>query len=168
MIKAMIIAMMKLIPFLSRAIFFPNSFISKGSVTVPIMVNVVMKAATAAVEAPLLRRDAARGKEIKAGMCRIAPNNATRITPPTPDCSPTILEISLDGTKPESSPIRIIIIRTVGIMRKKDFTASISDRFVLALSFIKAKIRQLIVKIFMKIVVEFIFITCPPKNLEIC
>ena len=65
---AITIAMMKLIPFLSRAIFFPNSFISKGRVTVPIIVNVVMKAATAVTDAPLSRNDAAKGNESKAGI----------------------------------------------------------------------------------------------------
>ncbi len=84
---------MKLIPFLSKATFFPSSFISKGSVTTPIMVRVVMNTATEVTDAPLLRRDAAKGKEIKEGICKNAPNNATTSTPKKPACSPTILEI---------------------------------------------------------------------------
>lgn len=156
MMRAIIIAMMKLIPFLSRAFFFPSSFISKGKVTVPIMVNVVIKAATAVIDAPLLRRDAAKGNEIRAGICKIAPNSAIRSTPPNPACSPTILEISFGGTKPRNKPIKIMIMRTIGMMRRKDFAATASDCFAFALSLAKAKIRQPIAKTFMTIAVELI------------
>lgn len=150
---------MKPIPFLSRAIFFPSSFISRGSVIVPIMVNVAMKAATAATDAPLLRSEPAKGNEIRAGICTIAPNNATRSIPANPDCSPTILEITLGGTKPRSKPIKIIIIRTVGRIRKNDFIATFIDCFVFALSLTKETIKQPRAKIFIKIAVEFNYIT---------
>jgi len=149
--------MMKLIPFLSKAIFFPSSFISKGSVTIPIMVNVVMKTATATTDAPLLSSDAAKGNEIREGICKIAPKNAIRSIPLNPDCSPIILEISLGGTNPKSKPIRIIIIRIVGRMRKNDFIATFSDCFVFALSLIKATIRQQRVKALIKIMEKSIF-----------
>ena len=149
---------MKLIPFLNKAIFFPSSFISKGNVMVPIMVNVTMKAATAVTEAPLSRSDAPKGNEIRDGICMIAPDKARRSTPLNPDCSPAILEISLGGTNPNNKPIKSIIIRTVGIMRMNDFSATMSDRFVFALSLIKATIKQMRAKIFIKIAAECIYI----------
>ena len=151
--------MMKLKLFRRKAIFFPNSLISKGNVIVPIIVNVVRKAATAEIDAPLLRRDAAKGNEMRAGMYRIDPMKATRRIPLNPDCSPTILEILLCGTKPKSNPIKIITIRTLGRMLKNDFTANVSDCFVFALFLIKAITRQPIVKVFMKIPVESNFVT---------
>ncbi|MCD6100673.1 MAG: hypothetical protein J7K33_08860, partial [Candidatus Marinimicrobia bacterium] len=48
----------------------------------PIMVKVVMNTATEATAAPPLRRDTANGKEIKEGICKNDPNNATIKTPP--------------------------------------------------------------------------------------
>ena len=60
--RAIIIAIPKLIPFLSKAIFFPNIFISRGSVTIPIIVKLVIKTATEAIDAPLSIREAAKGK----------------------------------------------------------------------------------------------------------
>jgi len=159
MMRAMITAMMKLKLFRRKAIFFPNSLISKGNVTIPIIVNVVRKAATAEIDAPLLRRDAASGNEMRAGMYRIDPMKAIRRIPLNPDCSPIILEILLCGTKPKSNPTKIITIRTLGRMLKNDFTANVSDCLVFALSLIKAITRQPIPKMFMKIVVEFNLIT---------
>ncbi len=85
--------MMKLVPFLSKANFFPNSLISKGRVATPIIVNVVINTATEVTDAPLLKSDAANGNEIKEGICKIAPNNAIMSIPQNPACSPTILEI---------------------------------------------------------------------------
>ena len=169
MIRAIIIAMMKLIPFLRRAIFFPSSFISKGSVTIPIIVNVVMKTASAVIDAPLSSSDAARGNEIRAGICESAPNNATRRTPPNPDCLPIISEISLGGTKPKRKPMKIMMIRTVGRTRRNDFTATNNDCFVFALSIKKETIRQQTAKMFIKTTVEFTFdlppIIIPPPEL---
>jgi len=122
------------------------------------MVNVVMKAATAVTDAPLLISDAARGNETREGICEIAPNNATKSTPPNPDCSPTISEMILGDTKPKNKPIKIMIVKTIGRMRKNDFTATISACLVFALFLIKAKIRQPKVKTLMKIAVELIYI----------
>jgi len=156
MITAIMIAIMKLMPFLSSAIFFPSSFISKGSVIVPIIVNVVMKTATAVIDASLSSSDAARGNEIRAGICRIDPNNAAKITPPKPACSPIISEILLGGTNPKSNPMKTMIISTIGRMRKNDFSPTINACLVFALSLIKARIIQPIAKMFMKMVGELI------------
>jgi hypothetical protein len=123
------------------------------------MVNVVMKAAVAATDAPLLRIDAAKGNESKAGICKTAPNNPTRRTPTNPDCSPTNLDISLGGTKVKSNPISIMMIRTVGRIRKKDLAAIFSDCFVFALSLERANTRQPPAKTFMTMAVELIFHT---------
>jgi len=120
------------------------------------MVNVVMKATTAVIDAPLLMSDAAKGNEINAGMCKIAPTIATRSMPPNPDCLPINLEISVAGTKLISKPIKIMIISTIGRMRKNDPTATISDCFAFFLSLIKAKTKQLKAKMFIKMAVEFI------------
>ena len=87
------IAIIKLIPFLSKAIFFPNSLISNGSVTIPIMVKVAINTATEVIDAPLLRSDAAKGNEIKEGICRIAPRIAMRRIPLNPAPLPAIFEI---------------------------------------------------------------------------
>ena len=151
--------MMKLIPFLSRAILFPSSLISRGNVTVPIMVSVVMKAATAVIDAPLSRSDAAKGNESSAGICRTPPISATSSTPPSPDCSPTNLEISLGGTNAKSKPIRIMMIRMVGRIRKNELAATTTDCLAFALFLAKAKTRALIAKVFMRIAVELILIT---------
>jgi len=126
MISAMIIAIRKLIPFLSSAISLPSSFISRGSVTVPIIVNEVIKAATAVIVAPLLSKAAARGNDIIEGICKIVPANAASSVPLNPDFSPIILEIPSGVTKPKSNPIKIMIIRTTGRMRKNDFAAIMS------------------------------------------
>lgn len=147
---------MKLMPFLNRVIFFPSSFISRGKVTIPTIVNVVMKPATAVTDAPPLRSDAAKGKEIRAGICRIAPKNATKITPPKPACSPTTSEILVGVTKPKSIPMTIMIIKTIGRMRKKDFTATISDCFVFALFLIKEINKQAKANTFINKAVLFI------------
>jgi len=130
-------------PFLNRANLLPSSFISRGRVTIPTIVKVVIKAATVATDAPSLRRDAARGKEIRDGICRIAPRKATNITPLKPACSPTIFEILDAGTKPKSNPIIIIIIKTIGRIRKKERIATIRDCLVFSLSFIKEIDKQI-------------------------
>ena len=147
---------MKLMPLRSRAIFLPSSFISRGKVTIPTIVNVVMKAATAVTDAPPLRSDAAKGKEIRAGICRIAPKNAIIITPPKPACSPITSETLVGGTKPKSTPMTIMIVKTIGRMRKKDFTATISDRFVFALFLVKETSKQTKANTFINKAVLFI------------
>ena len=114
----MIMAIMKLTPFLSRVNFLPSSFISSGRVTVPIMVKVVIKADVAVTDAPTLRSDDARGNEIREGMCNTAPSRAVITTPPNPDCSPIIREILSGGTNPSSRPIKIIITSTASFSRR--------------------------------------------------
>jgi len=59
----------------------------------PIMVNVVIKTATEVTDAPFSSRDAAKGNEIKDGMCKIAPSEAMKSTPKKLDFSPIIFEI---------------------------------------------------------------------------
>ena len=147
---------MKLMPFLSRVIFFPSSFISRGKVTIPTIVNVVMKAATAVTDAPPLRSDAAKGKEISAGICRIVPKKAIKINPPKPACSPTTSEILAGGTKPKSRPMTMMTIKTIGRMRKKDFTATISDCFVFSLFLVKEISKQAKANTFINKAVLFI------------
>ncbi|MCW3132439.1 MAG: hypothetical protein N2V73_06975, partial [Candidatus Methanospirare jalkutatii] len=121
----------------------------------PIMVKVVMNTATEVTDAPLLRRDAANGKEIKEGMCKNAPNNATINTPLKPASSPTTSEIRLCGTRPKSRPMKIIIMRTVGRIWKNDFNATVSACFVFVLSLIIANIKQPKAKTFINMAVVF-------------
>ncbi len=75
----------KLIAFLSKAIFLPSSLISKGSVTTPIMVKVVIKTATVVIEAPAFMNDAASGKATIEGMYKMAPARADPTMPTIPE-----------------------------------------------------------------------------------
>jgi len=128
-----------------------------------------MKAAIAVIDAPLLTSDAARGNEINAGMCKIAPTIATRRIPLNPDCLPINLEISAAGTNPISKPIKTMRINTIGRMRKNDLNAIINDRCAFSLSLIKAKTKQLKAKIFIKMTVELINSpVSPPLDRNLC
>jgi len=123
------------------------------------MVKVVMNTATEVIDAPFSRSAAARGNEIKEGICKTDPNNATTSIPKKPVCSPTILEIWSCGTKPKSRPMNITMIRTVGNILKNDFNAIINACLVFVLSLIKASIKQAMAKRFIKKIVILIIST---------
>jgi hypothetical protein len=79
----MIKAKIRLNKFLYRVNFLPNVLISKGKVTNPIIVRVVIKTATELIEAPSAKNDPASGNANKAGRWIIPPIIAIRINPLT-------------------------------------------------------------------------------------
>ena len=81
MTKAMTRAKTKLREFLQRVNLLPKNFTSRGAVITPTMTKVVTNAAIAPTSAPCLRKDAARGKAMKAGMRTTEPKAAAMITP---------------------------------------------------------------------------------------
>lgn len=76
MATAIIIAKTKLRLFLRITNFVPNSFFSRGKVTTPTIVRVVIKATMGMIPAPAPVRDPARGKATKAGIRVILPIRA--------------------------------------------------------------------------------------------
>ena len=103
--------------------------------------------------APLCNREAANGNESREGICMIAPVNAIRKKPAQPACSPMNFDILSGGSKPNSNPIKIMIINTIGSILKNDVTATARAFFVLVLSLKKETMRHSKTKLFMNIAV---------------
>jgi len=78
------IAIKKLKTLRYMANFFPNVLISKGNVTIPIIVRVVINAATELTVAPSDRNEPASGKASNDGMCIKLPATAIRMKPIAP------------------------------------------------------------------------------------
>ena len=70
-------ANIKLSTFLKIVILRPISLSSRGKVVTPTIVRVVIKAATDMTEAPLSKREAARGKDIRAGINKTEPSTGS-------------------------------------------------------------------------------------------
>jgi hypothetical protein len=97
--------MTKLIEFLRRVNRLPKNFISRGTVSAPTMTRVVTNAAMARTSAPCLRKDAARGKAIKAGMRTMEPNTAAMTTPMIPAFRPIAPRTNSEGRNVRMKPI---------------------------------------------------------------
>jgi len=142
MISAIARAMMKLNPFLRRAIFLPISLISRGRVMMPTIVRVVTKAAIEDTEAPLSRSEPASGKEIMDGMNRMEPTSAVMIMPKNPPCCPMNLPMDSFGMNACRSPITRMMITTIGKIRRKVFAEMVSDLRILLRSLDRANARH--------------------------
>ena len=74
--SAMIIANRKLSPLRVSANFIPNSFFSRGKVTIPTIVRVVRNATDGTIPTPAFTSVPTRGKAINAGTRVIVPKAA--------------------------------------------------------------------------------------------
>ena len=130
------IAIIKLILFLRIANFNPISLISSGKVIKPIIVKVVIKAATAPIAAPSFIKEADNGKAKIAGICKIEPKNDAVNKPLIPAPSPIRLDIKLSGIKVNNNPIKTTIESTVGRILINEIATIFNDANVFFLFFI--------------------------------
>jgi len=87
--------------FRTIAAFFPKYLISRGTVTIPTIINVEMKTAICMIPAPLLSKAEASGKATKPGIKVIEPMTEAIIIPSHPDFCPTSFDI-VSGLKAAS------------------------------------------------------------------
>ncbi len=152
---------MKLKMFLNNANFFPSILISKGKVIKPTIVNVVMNAEIAVIDAPFSKKDADRGNANTAGICIKAPSNPVKKTPMIPDLLLTILDIVSEDKNPKIIPIINTIINTIGIILRKDIIAIFTDCIAFFLSLIKANKNKISAIKLITSAVIFIFYQSP-------
>jgi hypothetical protein len=88
--------------------------ISSGSVTTPIIVRLVINAATTVTDAPRSRSDADKGNARSAGTWRTPPTIATSTAPSGPDWAPRNCSSISGETNANRTPMRRIITTTIG------------------------------------------------------
>jgi hypothetical protein len=124
----------KLMAFLNIAAFLPKYLISRGSVTTPTIIKVVMNTAITAYDAPFEIRDAAIGYETNPGIRVTEPIIAAIKNPDTPEPGPIYSSMMSCGIKKSSMLIKTSIFMNDGAMPKNIATPFFKAALVLFLS----------------------------------
>jgi len=120
--------------FRNIAAFLPKYLISRGSVTTPTIIKVVMNTAITAYDAPFEIRDAAIGYETNPGIRVIEPTMAAIKNPDTPEPGPIYSSMMSCGIKKSSKLIKTSIFMNDGAMPKNIVTPFFKAALVLFLS----------------------------------
>ena len=107
----------------------------------PTMTRVVTNAAMARTSAPCLRKDAARGKAMKAGMRTIEPNAAAMTTPMIPAFRPIVFNTNPEGRNVRIKPIVQMIATMDGARDRNARQKKRRASFVLSRLFAQDRIR---------------------------